>query len=285
MGKIINPIGLGPDADHELLVRSLRAALEDAKKAKSAFLASVSHELRTPLNAILGYAQMISQQPFGATSDPRYAEYARDIETSAHRLLEVLSEILDMAQLESGKMRVFCEEVKLTELVDEVLALLRSRHKGASAPVEVRIDAVFPSLWTDRRRLQQIITNLISNAMSFTPPEGKITIFGHFAPSGDLEIAVKDSGAGMTPDEAKRAATRFGHAEDELARKHQGIGLGIPLTKSLTELLGGRMRIESSKGEGTIVTLDFPLNAVAAPVTQISRANNMSARMRHLLSH
>jgi two-component system cell cycle sensor histidine kinase PleC len=121
--------------------------------------------------------------------------------------------------------------------------------------------------------------------MSFTPPEGKITVFGHFAPSGDVEIAVKDSGAGMTPAEAKRAVTRFGHAEDEFARKHQGIGLGLPLAKSLTELLGGRMRVESLKGEGTIVTLGFPLEVVSAPVAQISPANDMSARLRNLLAH
>jgi signal transduction histidine kinase len=179
---------------------------------------------------------------------------------------------------------VFRESISLKEAVEEVLSVLRERHEGKHAPVEVQIDDVFPSIWTDRRRLRQILMNVISNALSFTPSEGRIAVHGHFAPSGDIEIAIVDSGSGMTPDEAKRAVTRFGHAEDELTRKHQGIGLGLPLAKALTELLGGRMTINSSKGHGTVVTLNFALDQVSErPCQWAAPPSRMAERARKLL--
>ena len=277
----------GTRPDSELLIKTLRAALDDAraaKAAKAAFLASVSHELRTPLNAVLGFAEMISKEQFGSI-DPRYADCARSIERGARRLHDILSDILDMARLEGGRIEIVRANVSLGEVVDEVLAVLRERHEGEQARVDVRVDPVLPALWTDRGRLRQILINLISNALSFTPSNGLVSVYGHFAPSGDIEIVVADSGNGMTPVEMKRAVTRFGHAEHEMARKHQGIGLGLPLAKALTEVLGGRLRIDSSKGEGTVVTLDFPLNAVSAPDSENAKANNMSARIRELLSN
>jgi signal transduction histidine kinase len=297
MGRAIQPVPI-PDEesqvawredetpdDQDLLIASLRAALEEAhaaKAAKTAFLASVSHELRTPLNAILGFAEVISKEIFGSV-DPRYADSARSIHKAAGRLHDVLSDIIDMAQLERGRLEVFRENVNLKEVIEEVLCILRERHEPKHARVEIRIDNVFPSLWTDRRRLRQIFTNLISNALSFTPADGRVVVHGHFAPSGDVEIAVIDNGSGMTPDEAKRAVTRFGHAEDELTRKHQGIGLGLPLAKAITELLGGRMKIDSSKGNGTVITMNFALDQVSEqPCQWAAPTCRMAERARRI---
>jgi signal transduction histidine kinase len=298
MGRVLTPTpsatatdvdprwGRGADPNHEreLLVRSLRAALDDAraaKQAKAAFLASISHELRTPLNAILGFAELIAKEQFGPHSSPKYAESARSIEEGARRLFAVLSDILDMAQLESGRMDVNRGLVDLEELIGEVLAVVRERSDEEQAQVDVRIDPVLPNLWTDRTRLRQILVNLVSNALTFTPAHGHVIVYGHFAPSGDIEIAVADTGSGMSPDEVKRAVTRFGHGTSEAIRKHQGIGLGLPLAKSLTELLGGRLRVESAKGQGTVVTLDFALEVVSQPSAPTD--GRLSARLRKVL--
>lgn len=273
-----------PNHERELLIRSLRAALDDAraaKHAKAAFLASISHDLRTPLNAILGFAELIAKEQFGPHSNPKYAESARSIEDGARRLFAVLTDILDMAQLESGRMEVNRGLVDLEELIGEVLAIVRERIEEEQAQVDVRIDPVLPNLWTDRSRLRQILVNLISNALTFTPAHGRVLVYGHFAPSGDIEIAVADTGSGMSPDEVKRAVTRFGHATSESIRKHQGIGLGLPLAKSLTELLGGRLRVESAKGQGTVVTLDFALEVVSQPSAPTD--GRLSARLRKFL--
>jgi signal transduction histidine kinase len=276
--------GAEPYHERELLVRSLKAALDDAraaKHAKAAFLASVSHELRTPLNAILGFAELIAKEQFGPHSSPKYSESARSIEEGARRLFAVLSDILDMAQLESGRMELHRGSVDPEELIGEVLAIVRERSDAGQAHVDVRIDPVLPNLWTDRTRLRQILVNLISNALAFTPAHGRVIVYGHFAPSGAIEIAVADTGSGMSPDEINRAVTRFGHATSESTRKHQGIGLGLPLAKSLTELLGGRLRVESAKGNGTVVTLNFALEVVSQPSAPTD--GRLSARLRKVL--
>lgn len=244
----------------ELLIQALRAAHEEAKagsKAKTAFLASVSHELRTPMNGIIGFAEMIERDIFGTIGDARYCDYARDIVVSARRLRDILTDILEMARLESGRTSVQRETLDLNEVIAEAMAWVKSRITTETAPVEIRVVAGFPRLWTDRRHLRQILVNLVSNAMEFTPPTGSIAIFGYIAPNGDLEISVVDSGSGMTPDQVKAAVTRFGHVEDEKTRSSGGIGLGLPLAKSLCRLLGGTLRITSEPGEGTAVVLSF----------------------------
>ncbi len=240
-------------------VETLRADRDQAvaaSRAKTAFLATISHELRTPLNGIIGFAEMIAREQLGAIAEKRYPAYARDIVTSARRLLYVLSDILDMARLESRRTEVFREMVALNDAIDEVLLFVRERAPTDGPPVEVDIAGDFPPLFTDRRHLRQILVNLLANAVAFTPKEGRVTLAAR-RQGAELEIAVTDTGVGMTPEELKRAVTRFGQAEDAMTRKHQGIGLGLPLAKSLTELLGGRLTIASARGKGTTITLVF----------------------------
>lgn len=240
-------------------VASLRADRDQAvaaSRAKTAFLATISHELRTPLNGIIGFAEMIAREQLGAIAEKRYPAYARDIVTSARRLLHVLSDILDMARLESGRAEVFRESVALGDAIGEVLLLVRERTPAEGPAVEVEVPADFPPLWTDRRHLRQILVNVLANALAFTAKDGRITLAARCA-GGELEIAVSDTGVGMTPEEVKKAVTRFGQAEDAMTRKHQGIGLGLPLAKSLTQLLGGKLTIESARGQGTTVAMRF----------------------------
>jgi two-component system, cell cycle sensor histidine kinase PleC len=259
----------------ELLIQALRAAHEEAKagsKAKTAFLASVSHEIRTPLNGIIGFAEMIERDVWGTIGDERYKQYAQDILVSSRRLQRILGDILEMARLESGRTRVQRETLELRDVLEEVLASVHERVSATSAPVTTRIVPGFPPLWTDRRHLRQILVNLLANAMEFTPETGNISISGHIGPSGDLEIAVADSGSGMTPDQLKSAVTRFGHAESEESRESGGIGLGLPLAKSLCTLLGGSLRIASAVGEGTTVTVVFPEDSIRERANEWAKA-------------
>ena len=238
-----------------------RADLDEAQaasRAKTAFLATVSHELRTPLNGIIGFAEMIALEQVGAIADKRYPAYANDIVTSARRLLHVLSDILDMARLESGRAEVIRDTVALADIVEESLVLVHERANGESPPIQVEISTDFPLLWTDRGHMRQIVVNLLSNAVAFTEKGGRVSLEGRIAANGEIELEIADSGIGMSPEDIKRAVTRFGQVEDGLARRHQGIGLGLPLARSLTELLGGTMRITSARGHGTTVVLVFP---------------------------
>ena len=244
----------------------------------------MSHELRTPLNAIVGFAEIISREQLGAIEEKRYAAYAKDIMNSARRLQNILSDILDMARLESGRVRVQRSTLALSDVVEEALVLVADRAPPRAPPVLVKLSDKVPMLWTDRARLRQILTNLVSNALAFTTEDGKVSVASTLASNGEIEISVVDSGRGMTPEEVKRAVTRFGHAEEEKSRGHQGIGLGLPLAKSLTQLLGGTMRIASARGEGTTVVLAFPAVAITErAVAWQPPPDRMEERRRRLL--
>lgn len=274
--------------DLELLIQALRAAHEEAKaasQAKTAFLASVSHELRTPLNAIIGFAEMIASEQLGAISEKRYPCYAKDIVKGARRLTDILGDILDMARLEGGRMQVQREPLAVSDVVEEVCAQLRERLGPDSASLQTAISSQFPQvIWTDRRRIRQILVNLLSNAMAYTPADGSVMLSADVSTNGDAQIKINDSGCGMSPEELKRAVTRFGHVEDEVSRKNQGIGLGLPLAKSLTELMGGKMTVESSPGEGTAVTVSFPKGVICEQsFTWRKPPDRMAERARRLL--
>jgi len=280
--------GAGASTDKTKLLEDLRLARDEAtaaKHAKAAFLASVSHELRTPLNAIIGFAEMIAREQLGPINEKRYAGYAADILQGARRLQHILSDILDMARLERGRLDVQRANHALGEIVEEAVAMVGDRAPAPAAPIRVDLADNLPALWTDRGRLRQILLNLLANALAFTDPAGSVAVVGRLSPGGDVDVAVADSGRGMSPDEIKRAVTRFGHVEDEATRRHQGIGLGLPLAKSLTELLGGTMRIVSNPGEGTTITLTFPAaSPQESPVVWTAPPDRMAERRRRLLA-
>jgi two-component system cell cycle sensor histidine kinase PleC len=273
----------------EMLIAALRSAHDEAKaanQAKSEFLACVSHELRTPLNTILGFAEMIAGEQLGPIPERRYADYASDIVKGARHLSEILGDIIDMARLEAGRLRSQRDAFSFADLVEEVRAVCGERKRTDAAALIFDIPPEFPdSIWTDKARLRQILVNLLSNALDFTPREGTVTLSARRVPSGNFEIRVADTGRGMSPAEMKRAVTRFGHVESEASRARPGIGLGLPLAKGLTELLGGALRLESTPHEGTTVTLTFPIYAFqTGPVSWGKPADRMSERAQRLLA-
>ncbi|MCC6470756.1 MAG: PAS domain-containing sensor histidine kinase [Alphaproteobacteria bacterium] len=231
-----------------------------ASNAKIAFLANMSHELRTPLNAILGFADMIRSQIFGA-NDPRYATYARFICDSGKHLLNLVNDVLDMAKIDAGRLELLSGDVDLGDMVAQQAALMAPRAKEGGVALEI---AAGPTLIVraDEQRLRQIVLNLLSNAIKFTPAGGTVTLSVGISDDGRASIAVADTGIGMDADEVELALQPFRQVESHLDRTREGTGLGLPITKSLVELHGGELNIESAKGKGTTVTVLLPAASV-----------------------
>jgi signal transduction histidine kinase len=231
---------------------------EAANRAKSAFLASMSHELRTPLNAIIGFSSLISEELHGPIEDQRYVGYARDVKTGGDHLLAVINDILELSKVEAGKLEFHLEPVDVhTAMEDAVLFV-----GGAAEAANVRLEGALPTdrieLKADRRKLTQVLINLMANAIKFTPGGGSVTAGVTLDRDGACIIHVTDTGIGMTPEQIPIALAPFGQIETAYTRKHQGTGLGLPLSKRFVEAMGGTLTISSQPGIGTHVELRFP---------------------------
>ncbi len=239
----------------------LRAAKEQAELAnrtKSEFLANMSHELRTPLNAVIGFSEMMMVEVFGPLGNPHYDAYAKSINDSGRHLLEVINDILDVSKIEAGRLELIEEEVSAPRLVESTVRLIRERAVSAGLVLEVRVPEDLPLFRADQRRVKQILLNLLSNAIKFTPVGGRVRIAAALDGAGALAITVSDTGIGMAPDDVSKAMAAFGQIDSALARRHEGTGLGLPLSRSLAELHGGSMTLTSEPGRGTSVTVTFP---------------------------
>ncbi len=239
----------------------LALALEEAgraNRAKSNFLATMSHELRTPLNAVIGFAQMISHEILGPVGNDRYLEYLHDIENSAGHLLELIDDILDTARIESGRIVLDKRPVNPAAVVRDVMTILIPTATEKCQPVLLRDRARGASVVADRRSLRQIVMNILSNAIKYTPEGGAIDV--NMAVSGqELVIQVADTGVGMTQTDITNALQPFVRLENPLVSKAGGTGLGLPLVKRLVDLHGGTLIIDSTPGKGTNVTVSLPL--------------------------
>lgn len=235
--------------------------LSEANNAKQAFLAHMSHELRTPLNAIIGFSETMTNGYLGKMENPKHAEYAQDIQLSARHLLELINDILDISRIEAGEEKLVTSEVDLCDLVETTLVLA---DPGPEIETIVSIPADFPRLRGDRRRLQQVLLNLVSNASKHTGSGGRIDIRSTLE-DGAIVLSVKDNGAGMSPEDIEIALTPFGQVRASIDQTHEGTGLGLPLSQSLMELHGGRLGLESTLGEGTTVRMIFPVERTVAP--------------------
>ena len=265
-GKVVALFGICQDVTEQRRMQAtLREACEAAQaadRAKSAFLACMSHELRTPLNAIIGFSDLLQEELFGPLGSDQYLEYAADISRSGHHLLELVDDLLDMARIEAGSVALQEEAIDLPMLIREAVDLVSRAASGPMAPgmhkFDIRLREPAPLLIADRRRLRQVLINLVGNAVKFTPSGGRIEIAVGEEEAGCVPITVTDNGIGIAPDKISGLGQPFSQIEDVASRRFDGSGMGLFITKALVERHGGALRIASWPGRGTTVTISLP---------------------------
>jgi signal transduction histidine kinase len=239
---------------------ALKQAKDDAEaasQAKSQSLANMSHELRTPLNAIIGFSEIIRDGLMGPV-DPRYRDYAHDIHRAGQHLHSLINDVLDLSKIEAGLMELHEEAVNMVEEIRSCCRLLAKQARDGGVTFEEAIPPGMPLLRGDALRLRQIVLNVLSNAVKFTPAGGVIRIAASLPDDHGLAISIEDTGIGMKPDDIAAALTPFRQVDSALTRRYEGTGLGLPLAKKLTELHGGLLEIESELGRGTTIRVHIP---------------------------
>ncbi len=258
---------------HELLLEierrhltesSLKEALqtaEDAASAKSTFLASMSHELRTPLNAIIGFSDAIQSEVLGPVAPTKYGEYVKIIRSSGHHLLELINDILDLSKIESGTVDLSQDAVNPRQILLECLDLIGHRAEEAGIELFEKTAPDIPkTIIGDARRIKQVFLNLLSNAIKFTPQGGTVAVCVTADNPTKLTVRVADSGVGIAKEDIPKVLSEYGQAEHGLDHLVEGTGLGLPISKKLVEMHGGRLNIESDVGKGTTVIITLPVN-------------------------
>jgi signal transduction histidine kinase/PAS domain-containing protein len=241
---------------HTMMVQAIEQA-EGANRSKSEFLANVSHELRTPLNAIIGFSEMIRDGLVGPAGSPKYVEYVHDIHASGMHLMELINDILDLSKAEAGSLEGQPRDIDVNDAVQSCLKFISPKAQSAQVRVYNDLGDDLPQLWIDAKHLRQVILNILSNAVKFTPENGEVTISTRVNDYG-LDIIIQDSGIGMASEDIPKALSPFGQIDSSLARKYNGTGLGLPLTKRLMENYEGELLIDTAIGKGTKITLHFP---------------------------
>ncbi len=235
------------------------ARAEAASKAQSEFLANMSHELRTPLNGIIGFSEMIRDEAMGPVGAATYKEYAEQINVSGTRLLEIISNVLDLARIEGETMPVIASSVDVTAIVREAIDSMVTEAEQAAIELSFEADQERLQIESDGIKIRQIVLNLISNGIKFTPAGGTVAIAMALSPDGgQVRITIADTGIGMREQDIPMALAPFEQIDGSLAREFGGTGLGLPLSRKLAQLLGGEIEIDSSPGKGTSVVVILP---------------------------
>jgi PAS domain S-box-containing protein len=242
-----------------------RDQAESANRAKSEFLATMSHELRTPLNAIIGFSEIIGTETLGPVGSVRYRDYADDIHASGQHLLDLINDILDLSKVESGMDELHEEDVETPEIAHSVLRLVQQRAQKQGVALALELPHDPPNLRADRRKLKQILVNLLANAIKFTEAGGTVALEIRCGQDSGYVFQVTDTGIGIAREDIPKALAQFGQVDSTHSRRHEGTGLGLPLTKALVELHGGTLELESEPGRGTTVTVRFPAERISRP--------------------
>jgi two-component system cell cycle sensor histidine kinase PleC len=239
----------------EEAMRAGKAESDLANRSKSAFLATMSHELRTPLNAIIGFSDVIQATNSDASA---HAEYAEHISKAGRRMLSVVSDILDMSKLEGGTLTLSLQPCSLNDVIDASVDAVQADAEAKSQTLDVRVNGELPLLAIDYKRIKQIMLNLFSNAIKFTPDKGSIVLSAEPSPNGGAILTVTDTGAGMSAEQTATALRPFGQVQSYLSRTQEGAGLGLPIALGLAQIHGGNLHLESEPGVGTRAILTLP---------------------------
>ena len=247
----------------EELVHARRQA-ERANSAKSEFLAKISHEIRTPLNAIIGFAEVMMEERLGPIGNERYREYLKDIHNSGEHLVSLINDLLDLSKIEAGKLDLNFSSVDLNEIASQSMALMQPQANRERIIIRTALSNVLPPVVADARSIRQIVLNLLSNSIRFTPPGGQVIVSTTLTDDGQVHLRVRDTGIGMTESEITTALEPFRQIATSGRGKDSGTGLGLPLTKALVEANRASFTIKSTVNAGTLVEIAFPSTRVLA---------------------
>jgi signal transduction histidine kinase len=261
------------EEDYQRQIAVLKAELAQAQHARQDavdtarirkdFLTATSHELRTPLNAILGFSEILTGEMFGPMQNERYLEYAKIIHQSGVHVLSLINDLLDLSKLDAGKLELCVEPVQILKVIIDCVRSVEPQATREQVGISIQVYDGIDQLCVDNKRLHQMLLNLLSNALKFTPSGGEITI-EVFRRGQDIAISVSDTGIGIRAEDIPKVLEPFGQIDGPMAQKHKGTGLGLPLTKELAELHGGSLTMQSNVDAGTTVTITLPPDASAA---------------------
>ena len=258
---------------HSVELELQNRRIQEANRLKSEFLANMSHELRTPLNAIIGFTELLYDGQVPADS-PQHKEFLGDILTSGRHLLQLINDVLDLAKVEAGKLDFRPESIELARVIGEVVSITRTTAAGKHIQLAIAVDPAIEHVVLDPNRLKQVVYNYLSNALKFTPEGGRVAI--RVSPEGDamFRLEVEDTGPGIAPSDLGRLFIEFQQLESGAAKRHQGTGLGLALTRRLVEAQGGSVGVRSTPGKGSVFHALLPRRAgtVEAPVAMQQHA-------------
>ncbi|SDB31961.1 sensor histidine kinase [Bauldia litoralis] len=257
-----------------------RRRAEEANLAKSRFLATMSHELRTPLNAILGFSEVMKSEVLGPIDNENYRDYAANIHESGQHLLNLINEILDLSRIEAGHYELYEEPVNLISVVEECCHLLQLKARGKNLEIVQQYRRDMPRIWADDRAIRQIVLNLVSNAIKFTPPGGEITVRAGPSSDGGQFISIRDNGPGIPEEEIPIVLTSFGQGAIAIKSTEQGAGLGLPIVQALVRMHEGAFELKSKLRVGTEVIATFPQSRVMEALPPIEDEPRRSRWLR-----